>query len=292
MITPLDSNEQVDEISTRRLVNFMLESGVDGFFLLGTMGEGVALSYPEKIRLVEIVLEEVKGRKPVLVGTGDSSLKRTLNASTKMQELGVDALVVTQPSFPPALPERELERYFFTVARELDAPVVIYNNPNSTGNRIPLATLERLAAEPGIVGTKDSTGDFGYLVETLAIRLRCGKDFRVLEGDEWAIAPAVLCGADGAVPGIGSLAGKLVRRIYEEARLGNREEAMELQFKLIELFRGIYGPDRKDWLAGHKEALAYLGIISNPASAVYMPLSDERRERVRKCVEEFREYLV
>ncbi|NPV54876.1 MAG: dihydrodipicolinate synthase family protein [Firmicutes bacterium] len=292
MVTPLDRNGKVDEASTRRLVDFILNAGADGLFLLGTMGEGMALQNSEKTRLVEIVLDEVRGRCPVLAGAGDISFPRALENSFKLQELGVDAVVPMQPSFFRGLSGAEIEGYFVGIAERLDIPVVIYNNPGLAGNTIPLETLARLCSHPKIIGTKDSTGDFAYFVESLLIKARCNKPFSVLQGNEWSIAPSVLCGADGVVPGIGSLAGKLVKRIYEEARLGHPNEAMELQFTLMELFHGIYGSDRSDWLRGHKEALAYLGIISSPTTLPFRPMSEEGKARVRSCVDRLKDYLL
>lgn len=292
MITPLNGKRKVDENSTRRLVDFMLTSGVDGLFLLGTMGEGLALEISEQYRLVELVLAEVGGRCPVLAGISDSSLEQTLANARKMERLGVDAVVVLQPSFFRLLSQSELEQFFLTVSNATTLPVVIYNNPGLTGNKISLTTMEKLMANPQFIGVKDSSGDFDYLTGCLALREKIRKDFAVMQGNEMAIASALIVGADGVVPGIGSLAGKFVKMIYTAAKAGKKEQALALQLELNELFAGIYGPDLSDWLRGQKEALAYLGIVHNPATVYYQPLAKEKRARVHVAVERWKEYLL
>ncbi len=292
MVTPLDSHRKVDENSTRRLVNFMLESGVEGLFLLGTMGEGLALATEEKFRLVEIVIAEVRGRCPVIAGASDPSLEQTLANARQLERLGVDALVILQPPFFRLLSGQDIEQFFLAIADFTTKPMVIYNNPCLTGNRIPLEIMEKLMANPKFAGVKDSSGDFDYLTSLLALKNKIRKDFGLMQGNETALAPALLVGADGIVPGIGSLATRFVKRLYTAARAGEREQALALQLELNQLFGGIYGPNVSDWLSGHKEALAYLGIVDNPATVYYQPLSEEKRARVHFAVERWRSYLL
>ncbi|NLC47644.1 MAG: dihydrodipicolinate synthase family protein, partial [Firmicutes bacterium] len=284
MVTPLDRDKKVDEASTRRLVNFMLEAGVDGFFILGTMGEGLALSAAEKYRLVEIVLSEVRGKCPVIAGASDQAWEETVANVKQLERLGVDAVVVMQPPFFKLLSGEDIEKYFLAIAEATELPVVIYNHPSLTSNKIPLHNMQRLIANPRFAGVKDSSGDFDYLTSLLALRDGTRKEFSVLQGNEVALAPALLVGADGIVPGIGSLATRFVKQIYTAAEAGEKEQALNLQQKLNSLFDGIYGADVSDWLRGHKEALAYLGIIDCPETVYYQPLSAERKARVHAAV--------
>lgn len=290
MVTPMDEEGRVDEASTRSLVQHMLKSGVDGFFLLGTMGEGASLCPEDKERLIRTVVSEVGGRVPVLAGATEATTARTVANAQRFEKLGVDAVVVMQPFFYKGLNQQEVEGHFLAVVESITKPVVIYNNPGLTGNAISLSTLGRLAAHPHIIGTKDSTANFSYFMEVLRIRARV-KEFAVFQGDEWAVAASLLCGADGAVIGMGSLAGKLFKRLYTAAKLGNVAEAVQLQMTLIDMFDGIYDADRHQWLTGHKEALHYLGIIRCPKASVYQMLTWEERHRVRRCVDQYREYL-
>ena len=292
MVTPLDREKKVDEASTKRLVTFMLEAGVDGLFLLGTMGEGLALAAREKYRLVEIVLSEVRGRCPVIASASDPAWEETLANVKELERLGVDAVVVLQPAFFKLLSGEDVEKYFFAVAEATELPVVIYNNPSLTGNEIPLENMQRLMASPQFAGVKDSSGDFDYLTSLLALRNETRREFSVLQGNEVALAPALLAGADGLVPGIGSLATRFVKKIYAAVRAGEKEEALDLQQKMNSFFDGIYGPDVSDWLRGHKEALAYLGIIDCPETVYYQPLSAERKARVHAAVERWKGFLV
>lgn len=292
MITPLDRQRRVDENSTRRLVNFMLASGVDGLFLLGTMGEGLALDTKEQYRLVETVLSEVRGSCPVVAGCSAPALAQTLVNAKQLEKLGVNALVVLQPPFFRFLSGTELEQFFLKVCEATTLPLIIYNNPVLTGNKIPLALMEKLMANPQFVGVKDSSSDFAYFTSLLALTNKSEKNFAVLQGDEMAIAPALFAGAEGVVPGIGSLASNFVKQIVAAAKESAKERALELQLKINELFAGIYGPDLSDWLRGQKEALVFLGIIDDANTIYYEPLSQEKRKRVQNTVEKWKEYLV
>ena len=146
-------------------------------------------------------------------------------------------------------------------------------------------------ASPQFAGV-NSSGDFDYLISLLALRNETRREFSVLQGNEAALAPALLAGADGLVPGIGSLATRFVKKIYAAVRAGEKEEALDLQQKMNSFFDGIYGPDVSDWLRGHKEALAYLGIIDCPETVYYQPLSAERKARVHAAVERWKGFLV
>ncbi len=290
MLTPLDQEKRVDEDSTRRLVNFMLRSGVDGLFILGTMGEGLALAAKERYRLTEIVRDEVRGRCPVLVGVSDTALEQTLDNVRASERLGADALVVLPPFFK-LLSADDILEFYSKVAAAASLPLVIYSHPALTGNKIPLPVMKRLMAEPKFVGVKDSSGDFAYFSSLLALRDE-RKDFAVLEGDETALAPALLSGADGIVPGIGSLAARFFKRLSAASEAGDKRQALALQLELNRLRDGIYGPDVSDWLSGHKEALVYLGILAHPDTVYYQPLSAEKKARVHETVERWKNYLL
>lgn len=291
IITPLGDDLAVDAESARRLVDFVIERGVNAIFLLGSMGEGPLLPDNEASRLVETVIDHTRGRVPVLVGAPATSLVRALLKAKQAQALGADAVVLVQPYYFPNQPQEGLYRYFAAVADALDIPLIIYNLPTTTQNPLNLDTLARLAAHPNIVATKDSSGNLRYMMELL--RIRDSVDgFRVFVGEEWGIAPAVMAGVDGTVAGIGSLAAKLVKAIYDAAKAGQGRESMRLQNLLIDLFHGVYGPDVRHWLAGHKVALAHLGIIKSAATLLYQPVSDAERQTIHATVDRLREYLV
>lgn len=291
MITPLTDELSVDTESTKCLTDFMIERGASGIFLLGSMSEGPLLPDAEAWRLVETVVGHVNGRVPVLVGAPETSLVRAVPKAKQAQAAGADAVVLVQPYYFPNQSQEALYEYYVTVADAVDVPLVVYNLPTTTQNPISLETMARLAAHPNIAATKDSSGSLRYMMELLRIRDRVGH-FRVFIGEEWGVAPAVLAGADGSVAGIGSLGSKLLKSIYEAATAGDAAEAMRLQNLLIDVFHGVYGPDARYWLAGHKEALAHLGVIKSATTLVHQPISSAERVEIHATVDALREHLV
>ena len=291
MITPLTDDLSVDVDSTKRLADFMIERGADAVFLLGSMSEGPLLPDAETARLVDTVVGHVNGRVPVLVGAPETSLVRAVPKAKQAQAAGADGVVLIQPYYFPNQPQEALYEYYVTVAEAVDVPLIVYNLPTTTQNPISLDTMARLAAHSKIVAVKDSSGNLRYMMELLRIRDRVD-GFRVFIGEEWGVAPAVLAGADGTVAGIGSLGSKLLKSIYDAATAGDASEAMRLQNVLIDLFHGVYGPDARYWLAGHKEALAHLGIIESAATLVHQRISSAERIEIHATVDALREYLV
>ena len=291
MITPLKDDLSVDVGSTRRLVDFMIDRGVDGIFLLGSMSEGPLLPDADACTLVETAVAQVDGRVPVVVGAPDTSLARALPRAKQVQAMGADAVVLVQPYYFPNQSQDGLYRYFVGVADAIDIPLVVYNLPTTTQNPLDLDTMARLAEHPNIVATKDSSGSIRYMMELLRIR-DASEQFRVFIGEEWGVAAAVLAGADGTVAGIGSLATKLLKAIVDAAEAGDRGLAMRKQNLLIDLFHGVYGAGARHWLAGHKEALAHLGVIDSPATHLHQPIDSGARDAIHATVDKLRDELV
>ncbi len=291
MLSPLKDDLSVDVASTKRLIDFMVGHGADGIFLLGSMGEGPLLPDDDARRIVETAVAHAAGRAPVLVGVPETSLVRAVPKAKQAQAMGADAVVLVQPYYFPNQPQGALYDYFVAVADAVDVPVVIYNLPSTTQNPLDLDTIARLAVHPNIIATKDSSGSIRYMMELLRIRDSVGQ-FRVLIGEEWGVAPAVMAGADGTVAGIGSLATKLLKAIVDAAKAGEREEAMRKQNLLIDLFHGVYGAGARYWLVGHKEALAHLGVIDSPAALIDQAISGAERSEIHATVERLRDELV
>ena len=140
MITPLTPDCHIDEESARRLVDFIIKSDVDGIFLLGTMSEGPLLPEAETRRLVEVVIEQVGGRVPVLVGAPETSRARAVPRAKEAERMGADAVVLTQPFYLANESQEALTKYFLTVAESVTVPLVVYNTPGATQNPLTYET--------------------------------------------------------------------------------------------------------------------------------------------------------
>lgn len=171
MVTSMNPDESLNEAEIRRQVNRQIAAGADAVFCLGTNGEFYILSEEEKLRVIEIVVEETAGRVPVYAGTGCPGTKATVALSKKAEALGVDVLSVISPYFA-AISQEEIFLHYKTLAENVSLPIVMYNMPARTGNNIAPETVRRLAQIPNIVGVKDSSGNW----DNLKAYIDCTKD--------------------------------------------------------------------------------------------------------------------
>ncbi|MDR4949618.1 4-hydroxy-tetrahydrodipicolinate synthase [Neobacillus cucumis] len=229
MVTPLTKEQKVNEAVTRQLTNHLIDSGVNGIFILGTNGEFHLLNTEEKIEMARIVIEEAAGRVPVMVGTGGNSTEESIELSKKMEQLGADALSLITPFFIPPTQE-ELAVHFEKVAESTSLPVLLYNIPSRTGVNIEPETAARLAKVPNIVGIKDSSGNFANIENY--INATKDEDFAVFAGTDSLILQTLQAGGKGAVAATANMLPDVVVAIYNNWLEGNLEAAQENQQKL------------------------------------------------------------
>ena len=184
ILTPMNPDESLNLDALGPEIERLLEGGVHGIFPLGTNGENYILSEKEKLGILEAVIHHVRGRVPVYAGTGCISTADTVRLSRQAQAMGADALSVITPSFALAS-QKELYDHYVEVARHVDIPIVLYNIPARTGNRLLPETVARLAKEVDVIAAvKDSSGDWDNLLAYITLTRDLGKDFRVLSGND------------------------------------------------------------------------------------------------------------
>lgn len=265
MVTPLTADEEVDVAALRRVTRYCLDGGVHGIVVAGTTGEFPAMTEKMRAVAIETVLDEVRGRVPVVAGCGDSSTKKTLAQVAAAAQTGVDAVLVAVPYYYP-LDQAAILRHFRAVAEKSTKPVIVYNFPQMTKNPVAPATLKTLVAEyNNIIGVKDSAGDFINLSKFL-VATAARPDFAVMVGNPALGLAAFVHGAKGGIFAGASLAPKLCVDLYETYRKGDLSAAVALQRQVL-LFSemGSFGTPA----AVIKAGLARMGICGPTAS---MPL--------------------
>ncbi len=228
MVTPFDREEQIDENSLRFIVKRLMKSGVHGLFCLGTNGEFFSLSEKEKIRVVEIVLEENNGKLKIYAGSGSRSTKETIRLSREFEALGVDALSIITPDFL-SFTQRELYNYYQQVAAETSLPIILYNIPARTGNALQPNIVFELSKIPNIVGIKDSSGNYDNILEYIE---QTDSNFSVLAGNDSLILSTLLAGGTGAIAATANVFPEVVVSIYEYWKEGKINDAELAQRKL------------------------------------------------------------
>ncbi|MDL2295521.1 4-hydroxy-tetrahydrodipicolinate synthase [Lachnospiraceae bacterium OttesenSCG-928-E19] len=222
MQTPMHADGSINEQEMRKQINRQIDAGANAVFCLGTNGEFYIMSKEEKVRVMEIFVDEVKGRVPVYAGTGCVGTEDTVELSKLAQEIGIDVLSIITPYFA-AISQDELYEHYKTIAEAVDLPIVMYNMPARTGVSIAPATISKLADIPNIAGVKDSSGNFNTILQY--IDATEGKKFSVLSGNDALILWTLLAGGHGGITAIANVLPEIMVEIYQKCVAGDIEGA-------------------------------------------------------------------
>lgn len=282
IVTPLTSDYELNEKPLRRMINHLLDNGLHGLFPAGTTGEFYGLNDSEYRSLLEITMDEARGRVPVYAGVNHITTKGAVRLANIAQEVGVDCLSILTPMFISPTQE-DIYRHFKTIAENTDLPIILYNNKPKTGVDIIPQTVSRLADIGNIIGVKDSTGDMTNTEEYL--RLTNGKDFSVLMGRDTLIYSALCYGATGAIASCSNVAPRIAADIYDKYIKGDLEGALEAQYKLAPLRIAF---NLGTFPAVIKEGLKLQGIDAGPCYEPVGPLSTEEKQKLKEILTELK----
>ena len=237
IVTPMNPDESVNIPELRNQVERQIAGGVHGIFPFGTNGEGYILSLKEKEEILEAVVDQVKGRIPVYAGSGCISTQDTVYMSKRAEELGADVLSIITPSFAVAS-QKELYDHYVEVAKHVNIPIVLYNIPPRTGNKLLPETVAKLAKDVDVImGAKDSSGDIENLKAYIRETRDIGKNFAVLAGNDGSILTCLKEGGAGGIAGRANLYPKALASIYNCFVAGDVDKAQEYQDAVATLQR-------------------------------------------------------
>ena len=235
IVTPMNADESVNIAELRNQVERQIAGGVHGIFPFGTNGEGYILSMKEKEEILEAVIDQVKGRIPVYAGTGCISTQDTVYMSKRAEELGADVLSIITPSFAVAS-QKELYDHYVEVAKHVNIPIVLYNIPPRTGNKLLPETVAKLAKDVDVImGAKDSSGDRDNLKAYIDLTKDLDKDFSVLAGNDGNIFFCLQNGGKGGIAGRANLWPETVASIYNYFVAGDLEKAEAAQAEITKI---------------------------------------------------------
>ena len=212
LITPMNPDESINEEGLRAVIEYMINGGVHGIFILGSQGESFALTIEERKRVIARAIEVTDGRVPVYVGTGMITTALAVQMTELARTLGADAVSVITPYFIKPSQKELIDHYKSIAEAASEMPVLLYNNPMRTGVNIEVETVLALADVNNIAGVKDSSAD---LIQTMNyIEATRGRDFSVLVGNDALIFAALVSGGKGAVAATANVAPALIVGIY------------------------------------------------------------------------------
>lgn len=281
MVTPVTATGSLDEDGVSRLIEFLLQGGVDGIFVLGTTGEASSVPHADRLRFVEFTVKQVETRALVYAGINDNSLHDAVEAGNDYLRAGVDALVAPLPFYFPIEPP-EMLRYCNELLDQLEGPMLLYNIPATTHMSIPIDVLEKLVGHPHLVGVKDSENNAARL-EKIIQKLGGRGDFSIFIGVGALMARMLLLGADGIVPSVGNLMPDLCQQLFDSARAGDRPKTAELEKRLLAVTK-VYQRGRTlgQSLAALKTAMSLNGLCEAAVLAPLPTLTDREQENIRQ----------
>jgi 4-hydroxy-tetrahydrodipicolinate synthase len=277
LITPM-KNGEVDEAAFRKFVNWQITEGSHGLVPVGTTGESPTLTPEEHKRVIEICIEETKGRVPVIAGTGSNSTAEAIEYTEHAKEAGADAALVVVPYYNKPTQEG-LYAHFKAIASAVDIPIFVYNVPGRTVANISVETLARLAADcPNIVGTKDASAD---LTRPSRQRLVSGEKFIQLSGEDGTALGFNAHGGVGCISVTANVAPRLCAEFQEATLRGDYGTALKLQDRLMPLHHALFVETSPGPV---KYAASLLGICDAHARLPMVPVTDATKRTVRDAM--------
>ncbi|MGW8161201.1 MAG: 4-hydroxy-tetrahydrodipicolinate synthase [Desulfobulbales bacterium] len=280
IVTPFIDG-QLDEQGLVDLIEFHIANGTHGIVPCGTTGESATMSHEEHHRVVRLTVETVKGRVPVLAGSGSNSTTEAIDLTRHAKQAGADGVLMVSPYYNK--PSQEgLYHHYKTVAEAVDIPIVLYNVPSRTSSNILPQTVARLAAVDGIVGIKEATGDLNQVSDVIRL---CPKDFAVLSGDDFTSMPTVLIGGTGVISVTSNVAPGDMAQMMDAALAGDVAKARQLHYKLFPLMKAMFYDTNP---VPAKKALELMGKIKSgtPRLPLYQ-INDEALSRLKAALADY-----
>ena len=279
IVTPMAEDGALDLAALERLVEFHLENGTDGIIAVGTTGESATLDVDEHCTVIRRVVETVRGRIPVIAGTGANATSEALHLTRQAMEAGADACLLVTPYYNKPTQEG-LYRHYKKIAEEVPIPQVLYNVPGRTGCDMLPDTVDRLADIPNIVGIKEASGKLERMRELVE---RCGNRLDVFSGDDGIAAEAILNGAKGVISVTANVAPRAMHEMCAAALAGDCAKTEAINNCLAALHKALFlesNPIPVKW------AVSQLGLIPAGIRLPLTLLSSQFHTQVRQAMQE------
>ena len=278
LATPFAGDGSIDERSLRSIVSWQIAEGVHFLVPCGSTGEAATMTVAEHRRVVEIVVDETRGRVPVVAGAGSNDTRKAIALSEEMCAAGATHLLHVSPMYNKP-PQRGLIAHFTAIAAATELPVILYNVPGRTGSNIEARTTLALSRVPNIGGIKEASGNLGQIMEILRER---PPDFTVLSGDDGFTVAVMAAGGDGVVSVTSNVAPRDVSRLTECLQAGDVAAARRINERLAPWTSAAFIESNP---IPAKAALALMGKIQNVLRLPLVPLRPELEPAVRASLQ-------
>jgi 4-hydroxy-tetrahydrodipicolinate synthase len=278
LATPFTSRGAVDERALRNLVDWQIDEGIDFLVPCGSTGEAATMTPGEHYRVVEITVEQARGRVPIVAGAGSNDTAKAIETSRRMKEAGATHLLHVSPMYNKP-PQRGIIAHFTAIADSTTLPIVVYNVPGRTGSNVEAATTLELATHPRIQSVKEASANLQQITDCIV-----GKppEFTVLSGDDELTLPILALGGDGLISVVSNAVPRQMAKLVRLAREGNVGGAREVHLQLLPWMRAAFIESNPIPV---KAALAMMGKMENVLRLPLVPLAEGRTVAVREALE-------
>lgn len=282
LVTPFKKDGSVDEATLRDLVDIQIKGKVDALVPVGSTGEGATLSDQEQADVIGIVVEEARGRVPVIAGASSNSTTKAVSLARQAKERGADAILSVAPFYNKPTQEG-IYQHFSAIADAVEMPIVIYNVPGRTASNINAETALRLASEiPYVAGVKEASANFSQIMEILRHR---PASFGVWSGDDNLTLPLIALGADGVISVVSNEVPRDFSDMVRLALKGKIQSAREEHFRLLPLMNINFIESNPIPV---KAAMAMMGMIEDHYRLPLVPLSEEKKPALEDVLKRLR----
>ncbi len=280
VVTPFKEGK-VDEKKLRELVDFHMKNGTDALVPCGTTGESATLSFEEHEKVVEVVIDQAKGKVPVIAGTGSNNTEEALKLTKHAKEAGADGALVITPYYNKPT-QKGMYLHFEKIAKEVDIPIVLYNVPGRTSVNLLPETVAKLSKIENIVGIKEASGDLKQASDIVGL---CGDKFDLISGDDFIVLPMLALGGKGVISVVANLVPAEMADLIDEFNKGNLEKARETHYKIFPLCKAMFIETNPGPV---KTAMALQGLLDTPELRLPLaPMSEENVEKLKKVLMDF-----
>jgi 4-hydroxy-tetrahydrodipicolinate synthase len=282
LVTPFRGDGALDLAALADLVEWQIESGIDGLVPCGSTGEAATLSHAEHIQVVKHVVEVAAGRVPVIAGAGSNATREAVELTRESRKAGADGALLISPYYNKPTQDGIFHHYR-TVAEETGLPIVLYNIPGRTASRIEPATIARLSRVPGVVCLKEAGGDLDATSKTIAMS---EPEFTVLSGDDALTLPMLAIGAKGVITTTGNVAPREMAEITRAFDRGEIQRAREIHYRLRPVMEVLFIEPNPIPV---KTAVAMLGRTPQPTLRLPLtPMQKANRDRLEATLAELK----
>lgn len=282
MVTPFTPDDQVDEEGMRENMNYLMERGVKGLLAAGTTGESATITHEEQRKMMDILVDEAKGKVATVAGAGSNSSIEALGLVKYAEDVGADYALVITPYYNKPQPHGLYEHYKM-LTESTEIPIIVYNVPSRTGTDIDVETIGRVAQLDNIVAIKEASPDLDKVsqiiqkIEQLGLR----DDFLVLSGNDNLTLPMISQGCRGVISVVGNVDPARMSQMVDKAVEGDFDGAQKLHYTLYDLMKVLFIETNP------VPAKAALDMMGRPAGKVRMPLAplkDESQKKLKKVL--------